>query len=138
VAGKKRSAAERQWQDYPEVMRRVEATQKAIEALAKDLDLAKPKRASPAQRSPFLGAPGKRFTTHQRQFLAELAVLAKKLGKPPSAAEMGAHTGLSRLGARRVLMALEEHGLCADVPRVLRSGQWALTEQGAAVVAEDE
>ena len=98
-------------------------------------DLPKRTRAERAH-SPFLGAPGKRLTDHQRAFLATVAALTEELGRAPSAALVAEHTGLTRLGARRMLMALEAHGLIADVPQVVRSGRWALTEQGVSLLGE--
>jgi hypothetical protein len=124
------------WAEYPEVMRRVEATQKALEVLTASLPIPA-KRNPKAARSPFLGAPGKRLTARQRAFLRDVARLTAELGGPPSAAVVGQHTGLTRHGARVMLMSLEAHGLIADVPRVVRSGQWALTEQGVALLEED-
>lgn len=129
--------AAKRLQEHPEILRRVAAAQDAIDALARRLDLPLPsKRNKPAKRSPFRGAPGKRFTKRQRQYLELLDRLTRKLGRPPSAQDMGEHSGISRLGARRLLTVLEQHGLAADVPKVVRSGQWALTEQGLAVLGE--
>jgi DNA-directed RNA polymerase subunit N (RpoN/RPB10) len=127
----------RKWAEYPEVMRRVEATQKALEQLTASLPV--PAQRNPkAARSPFLGAPGKRLTPHQRAFLRTVANLTAELGGPPSAGVVGEHVGLTRHGARRMLVSLEEHGLIADVPKVVRSGQWALTEQGVALLEESQ
>jgi hypothetical protein len=114
----------------------VAAHLRALETLTKSLP-APPTRNPRAARSPFLGAPGKRLTPHQRAFLRVVATLAKELGRAPSAADVAARTGLTRLGARRMLMACEAHGLISDVPRVVRSGQWALTEQGVSLLEED-
>jgi predicted ArsR family transcriptional regulator len=88
-------------------------------------------------RSPFVAAPGKVLTARQRAFLATVARLVVKLGRPPSAQDVAQETGLTRLGARRLLKALEAHGLLQDRLVIVSSGKWELTELGAALLEDD-
>lgn len=55
-----------------------------------------------------------------------MARLTAETGEPPSAAAVAAALGISRIGARQQLKALEAKGLLVDVPRVVSSGKWAL------------
>lgn len=95
-----------------------------------------PKRKR-AKRSPFVAAPVKRLTDNQKRMVKVVARLTRELGRAPSAADVGTAVGMTRLGARRLLKALEAHGLLSDVPVVVSSGQWALTDAGAALLEEE-
>ena len=86
-------------------------------------------RMSGARRSK-VTKPGRPPTARQRAFLGAVATLTRELGRAPSATEIGDRLGISRLGARRQLQDLEAKGLLLDVPRVVSSGQWALTPAG--------
>ncbi len=61
-----------------------------------------------------------------------------RIGRPPRPAEVAERTGVTRLGARRQLQALEKKGLLQDVPKLVSSGQWALTPTGADALREEE
>jgi predicted ArsR family transcriptional regulator len=63
--------------------------------------------------------------------------LTDQLGRAPSAAEIGDHLGITRLGARSQLQALEAKGLLKDIPKTVSSGQWALTEAGIKARCDD-
>lgn len=118
-------AAKRGWSDYPADMARKVATGKALEALPKR------KRARRA-KSPFVAQAPRSPTRRQKEFLRAVADLTANLGRAPSAGELGEHMGISRLGARGQLLRLAERGLLRDVPVVVSSGQWALTDAGTA------
>jgi predicted ArsR family transcriptional regulator len=77
-------------------------------------------------RSPFVAAPARPATDRQSEFLAAVAALTLANGEPPSASAVAAWLGISRIGARQQLKALEAKGLLVDVPRVVSSGKWAL------------
>jgi Mn-dependent DtxR family transcriptional regulator len=51
-------------------------------------------------------------------------------GLPASAVAIAARLGISRQLTMRQLAALERKGILADVPKVVRSGHWALTPAG--------
>lgn len=51
-------------------------------------------------------------------------------GLQVSAVAVGERLGIPRQVATRHLEALERKGLIADVPRIVRSGHWALTPAG--------
>lgn len=51
-------------------------------------------------------------------------------GAAASASAIAARLGISRQLASRQLAALERKGFLADVPKVVRSGNWALTPAG--------
>ena len=80
----------------------------------------------PRARSPFVAAPRRPATDRQSEFLAVVATLTAETGEPPSASAIAARLGISRLGARHQLKALEAKGLLVDVPKVVSSGKWAL------------
>ena len=124
--------AAKRWSEYPADMVRKMALGQAIEAAAKP----KRKRAK-RSKSPFVPVPGKKFTPHQLHVLRQIAVLQRELGRAPSANDMAARLGMTRLGARRLLKALEAHGLACDVPITVSSGKWAVTEAGLAVLEEE-
>lgn len=94
------------------------------------------RKRAPRAASPFLPTSPRGPTARQRGWLQALAELTADLGRAPSAAELGAHTGVSRLGARRALRALAAKGLTQDVPKVVSSGQWAVTDAGSALLAQ--
>ena len=83
-------------------------------------------------------APARPATPRQRDFLATVHALTGELGRAPSAAEIGARLGITRLGARRQLQNLASKGLLRDVPKVVSSGQWALTPAGEAARPEED
>lgn len=80
----------------------------------------------PRAKSPYREAPARPATDRQSEFLAVVARLTAETGEPPSASAIAAAMGISRLGARQQLKALEAKGLLVDVPRVVSSGKWAL------------
>lgn len=51
-------------------------------------------------------------------------------GATTSAVAIAGRLGISRQLASRQLAALERKGFLADVPKVIRSGHWALTPAG--------
>lgn len=53
-------------------------------------------------------------------------------GRPPTATHVGAIMGMTPWGARKALKILEAHGYVVDVPKVVSSGQWALTAESEA------
>jgi len=92
-----------------------------------------PKPRRKRLKSPYAPkAPPRPATDRQRDFLVAVAELTRELGRSPSAADIGARLGMSRQGAEKQLHALEAKGLLSDVPRMVRSGQWQLTEAGEA------
>ena len=92
-----------------------------------------PKPRRKRLRSPYAPkAPARPATDRQRDFLAAVVELTAELGHAPSAADIAARLGMSRQGAEKQLHALETKGLLSDVPRMVRSGQWQLTEAGEA------
>ena len=76
--------------------------------------------------------PTQRAGVTERQWACVRAVaeLERELGRPPSAHEVGVYMGITRLGARRQLLACAGKGLAYDVPKVVSSGCWKLTEAG--------
>lgn len=94
------------------------------------------KRAPRGVSSPFVVASPRGPTARQRGWLQALAELAAELGRAPNATELAEHTGVSRFGARRALRALAAKGLTQDVPKVVSSGQWAVTAAGQALLAQ--
>ncbi len=71
--------------------------------------------------------PLKPATDRQSEFLAAIARLTERLGRAPTAADIGRELGITRKGARPQLNALRDKGLVRDVPIVIRGG-WALTD----------
>lgn len=65
----------------------------------------------------------------QTDVLAAVADLTAA-GVPASATAIGERLGIPRQVASRHLVLLERKGLLADVPKVVRSGHWALTPAG--------
>ncbi len=55
---------------------------------------------------------------------------------PPSAIQVAARMGITRMAAVRHLRALERKGMLLDVPKQVSSGKWALTEQAGAFLAD--
>ena len=51
-------------------------------------------------------------------------------GETASAIAVAARLGMTRQHVSRQLAALERKGFLADVPKVVRSGHWALTPAG--------
>jgi hypothetical protein len=122
--------AAKKWSEHAEVMRRKVAQGKALAALSK------PKRVRKG-RPPFTPTPGRPLTARQREFVAIVARVSAKLGRPPNAVDMAHETGLTRLGARRMLKTCEALGLLQDKPLIISSGQWELTEEGLALLEEE-
>lgn len=54
-------------------------------------------------------------------------------GEATSATAIAARLGISRQLASRQLALLERKGFVRDVPKVVRSGRWALTKEGRAL-----
>jgi Mn-dependent DtxR family transcriptional regulator len=71
----------------------------------------------------------KRPPPGQRAVLSAVRQLGAN-GQQASAVAVAEKLGISRQVATRQLEALERKGLLADVPKVVRSGHWALTELG--------
>lgn len=90
----------------------------------------KPKRRSPV-RSP-VPRPMRGATKRQHDFLRAVQELTAALGRAPNAREVGDHMGMTRTGARLQLLDLERKGLLEDMPKIVSSGQWALTAAGKA------
>lgn len=65
----------------------------------------------------------------QEDVLAAVRALTEA-GEAASAIAVGERLGISRQHASRQLAALERKGFLADVPKVVRSGHWALTPAG--------
>lgn len=76
-------------------------------------------------------------TDRQKDFLAAVVALTDTLERPPNAKEIGDYLGITRLGARRQLQNMADKGLLRDVPKVISSGQWALTRAGELEHEED-
>lgn len=122
--------AAKKWSEHAQVMRRKVAQGKALAALPK------PKRSRPG-RPAYKPAPGRPLTARQREFVGIVARLIAKLGRLPNAVDVALETGLTRLGARRMLKTCEALGLLQDKPVLISSGQWELTEEGLALLEED-
>lgn len=85
-------------------------------------------RSSKRQRSPFAPEPtALPPTARQDEFRAAIAALTAELGRGPSTGEIAARLGVTRDGCRSQLRALEKKGIIGDVPKMVRSGRWALT-----------
>lgn len=69
-------------------------------------------------------------TTRQLEVLKAVRELATELGHQPTASDVARRLGITRLGARRQLQALEAKGLLSDVPIQVSSGKWEVTEAG--------
>lgn len=82
-----------------------------------------PKRRLRVARSPY--APGEPATDRQSEFLAVIGELAGELGRAPSAGEIAARMGITRLGARKQLQALARKGILKPAPITTMTG-WAL------------
>lgn len=91
----------------------------------------KPKKAPPS--------PGKQAppTDRQREFLAAVAKLHAE-GRDASAIAIAAELGIDRTGTRSQLGALARKGLVVDVPKVVSSGKWALTDAARALLEGEE
>lgn len=96
-----------------------------------------PVKRAKRSMSPFRKAPPRPATARQSEFLACVRDMTRELGQAPSAERVGERMGISRLGARRQLQALEAKGLLRDIPKVVSSGQWALTEAGDRALEEE-
>jgi len=123
--------AAKKWAEYPEHMVRKQAMEKAL------MELAPKRKRGKRQKSPFVPAPGKRLTDHQIDFLRMVHRLTRKLGRAPSAQDVADETGLTRLGARRMLKALETHGLLEDKPVIVSSGKWTVTDAARPLLEEE-
>lgn len=91
-----------------------------------------PRKRGKRARSP-IPRPPRPATARQSAFLGAVGELTVRLARAPSATEVAAHLAISRQCAQRQLRALEAKGLLCDVPKLVSSGQWALTELGAAL-----
>jgi len=127
--------AAKKWSEHAEVMRLKVAAGKALAALEAKQSK-RPKRKRPG-RPPFAPTPGRPLTARQKEFVAIVARVSAKLGRPPNAVDMAHETGLTRLGARRMLKTCEALGLLQDKPLIISSGQWELTETGLALLEEE-
>lgn len=87
------------------------------------------RKAGKRARSPLPRDP-KGATERQGAFLDAVANLTTVLGRPPNAVEIATRLGISYQGASKQLRNLESKGLVSDVPKVVSSGQWALTDKG--------
>lgn len=76
-----------------------------------------------ASSSPY--APQKAPTSRQDEFLAAVESLTSELGRAPSTGEVAARLGITRLGARKQLQALERSGRLRPAPITTLTG-WAL------------
>lgn len=83
------------------------------------------RRRSPYAPKPIAAPP----TERQEAFRETIRALTAELGRGPSTVEIAARLGITHSGARQQLHALEARGLIADVPKVVRSGRWALTPE---------
>lgn len=73
-------------------------------------------------------------TPRQSAILEAIAALTRELRRAPSATEIAARIGVTRVGILPQLKALEAKGLAADEPKMVRSGKWKLTRPGKAHV----
>jgi Mn-dependent DtxR family transcriptional regulator len=81
-------------------------------------------------RSPFRPkAPPRPATARQSDFLDAIRELAKELGRAPTATDIAERVGVSRQGAIDQLRNLEKKGLVQDMPKLVSSGQWQVTEE---------
>lgn len=84
--------------------------------------------AAKRPRSPFRPkAPPRPATARQSDALEAVRELTASLGHAPSAGEIAKRLGITRWGVRKLLKALAAKGLVHDVPKVVSSGQWAVT-----------
>lgn len=72
----------------------------------------------------------------RKEYLLLVRKLSRDLGRCPSANDIALALNISRLGARRMMIALEEAGLVSDIPKMVRSGEWQLTELGEKAIDE--
>lgn len=77
---------------------------------------------------------GKAATPRQSAIMAAIADLTRELRRAPSATEIAARMGVTRVGLLPQLKALETKGLAGDVPKQVRSGKWRLTRKGRASI----
>lgn len=77
------------------------------------------------------------ITARQSEVLATVRELATAEG-PPSASKVAERLAITRMCAVRHIRALERKGYLLDVPKLVSSGQWALTEQAEAFLADAE
>jgi response regulator of citrate/malate metabolism len=110
-----------------------QALGKAIDAATKEARKALPRRKR--RKRSASGAPleDRPATGRQEAFLEAIERLTAREGRAPSAVEIAERLGISRQCATRQLVVLERKGLLRDVPRMVRSGQWALTHAGLAL-----
>ncbi len=64
------------------------------------------------------------LTSRQLDVLDAVRTLTARNGVPPSSQVIGTWLGITRQAAKKHLDELEEQGLIADEPRVIRSGRW--------------
>lgn len=97
----------------------------------------KPAPVTPAKRPRSKGLAKRVLpaTDRQTEWLEAVVLLTERLGRAPDNRDVAKHMGVTRWGARRQLMALEAKGLLSDVPKVVSSGQWALTDAARKVRA---
>lgn len=72
-------------------------------------------------------------TDRQREVLAVVLALRDE-GKDVSAVAIGERMDIGRMAAANHLRSLERQGLMRDIPKVVSSGKWELTEQGRALL----
>lgn len=80
------------------------------------------------RKSPY--APTKAASEYDRDLIRAVETLTARLGEAPTATQVGAELGITRLGARKRLLRAQRLGWLEDVPKVISSGQWAVTKAG--------
>ncbi len=79
-------------------------------------------------RSPYAPkAPPRPATARQSDAIEAVRELTRTLGHAPNAVEVAAELGIAKQTARKLLRKLEAKGLVRDVPKMVSSGQWAVT-----------
>ncbi len=71
-----------------------------------------------------------RASDSQKAALDAVRELTRQHGRSPTATEVGERLGMTRQGAAQLLHLLERKGLLRDIPKMISSGQWELTEAG--------
>lgn len=72
-------------------------------------------------------APPRPATPREGDAIAAVRELTATLGRAPNAVEVAAQLGIAKQNARKLLRRLEAKGLLRDVPKLVSSGQWAVT-----------
>jgi Mn-dependent DtxR family transcriptional regulator len=86
----------------------------------------------------FQGLRTRKRTSRQREVLRAVLELSAELGRAPTSPEVATRLGVSRVSALEALKRLERVGALADLPRVISSGTWEVTEAGRALAEEEE